>query len=106
VNSDRIVLANGMRFGFGYKLIGEPKGTVVKVKTVTKYPAPGVFNQAKGMNVMMGEIERERPIGGDDQYMGFVVGNAAANLPVGNWTMELWHGVHKLVEKTFVVSRR
>src|SRR5262245_15070250 len=36
VNSDRIELADNIRFGFGYRLDGQPKGAVVQVKTVQR----------------------------------------------------------------------
>jgi hypothetical protein len=104
VNSDRIALAEGIRFGIGYRLTGEPKGAVVKIKQVHKYPAPGMFNKVKGQRVPSGEIVRDREIGGDDQYTGHVVGNPA-NYPVGKWTIELWYGDRKLAEKSLEVYR-
>jgi hypothetical protein len=102
-NSDRIVLANGMQFGFGYRLLGEPNGAKIRLRCMQKFPPPGVFNKITGRRELSAVMEGEQPIGADS-FLGFIVGRTA-DFPAGDWTFELWQGDRKLVEKTFAVSR-
>jgi len=104
VNSDRIPIADNRRFGFGFKLVGEPASARVKLKTVQKIPSPGVLNTVTGKRSMSGQHESTVTIGSTAAFTGFVIGKAA-NVPPGNWTFEIWHDNRKLAEKTFALYR-
>lgn len=104
VNSDEIILNDNTRFGLGYRLLGEPKGAAVRIRSVQWFPEPGVFNRQTKKRERLGVFERDQRIGAD-LFMGFVV-DKAANLPTGNWVFELWYGDRKLADKTFAVQRR
>jgi hypothetical protein len=94
-----------MRFGFGYRLIGEPAGAKVTTKAVRKIPSPGVLNSVTGTRSVTGENTYEVAIGANKPAVtGFIIGNAA-NIPPGNWIFELWFGDRKLTEKTFQLYR-
>ena len=104
VNSERIPIADNTRFGFGFRLVGEPASARVKLKSLQKFPSPGVLNAVTGKRSMSGEHESTVAIGSTTAFTGFVIGKAV-NVPPGNWIFELWHDNRKLAEKIFALYR-
>ncbi len=100
-NSDRIALKNGVRFGFGYKVVGTPNGAGIRITHLRHFPPPGVKNSATGNRMMTEERAFDITLG-EERFMGFVLGE---ELPTGPWTFQVLYGTRLLLEKTFTVYK-
>ena len=91
----------GVKFGFRYRIIGEPHGTEIPLVFRTLYPQPGLTDPASGKVYYRSEDVRRVPIGVPryDAY-GF---REAWELVPGVWTFEIWYEGRKLVEQSFTV---
>jgi len=101
VNSERVAIADNTRFGFGYRVTGEPDGAEVTIKVVQKMPPPGALNVSTGQRSTYGSYDAKVKIGARP-FTGWVIGKAA-NAPAGQWTFEIWHQGNKLTGKTFTL---
>jgi hypothetical protein len=102
VNSVRVAIADNTRFGFGFRLNGDPSGAAVKLKIVQRMPPPGALNAVTGKRSRLGEFEANAKIGASNLFTGWLIGKAAS-APAGNWTFEIWHDGRKLTGKTFTL---
>jgi hypothetical protein len=100
VNSERISVTIGVRFGFGYMLIGSPAGAKVQVRHVRKFPPEGFHDPRTGQKLASTTRDHNFEIG-RELYIGYGFGEPWEMVP-GTWTFELWHGDRKLAEKSFV----
>ena len=100
-STDRIPGKEGVRFGFSYILSGDKKGTKVTVKHVYKFPGGGL--PAPGGPRTMIEQAREDLIGEPVLVGWSFVGAPPENIVAGEWSLEVWRGDQKLVEKKFTV---
>jgi hypothetical protein len=101
-NSDRIRADLNSRFGFGFTLTGAPDGTLIHLRLVRRFPAPGLFNNKTGGRRI-----------GEDSILAFRVGQKELfysykfELPAervsGVWTLEIWQGERRLLEKSFTI---
>jgi hypothetical protein len=108
-NSTTTVRARvGVRFGFRYRLIGEPLGGVVDLTLVVKYPSPGLRDPANSQPMAASEVPIRRTIG-DIHHFGFTFENGWEVAP-GIWTFEIWRGDpregERLVEQEFQIIAR
>jgi hypothetical protein len=102
-NSEQVVLRRGIRFGFGYVLTGSPANSRAHVLSIFTYPSPGVprpFPPGKAVQHLSFD---DCEIGGRDCLVGFVVDDPN-DLPIGDWTFELYVRKRLLAEKRFTVS--
>jgi Domain of unknown function (DUF3859) len=92
-----------MKFGFRYKVVGSPSGTLLRLKVVTRLPSPGATNPNKGKTFSSSEFQTTAVIG-TTSFVGYGFDYDWEVVP-GPWTLELWHEGRKLAEKTFIVTR-
>jgi hypothetical protein len=93
----------GTRFGFRYKVIGQPDGAFVSVKFVTHYPSLGLRNPSTGNITILGEYSSQVKLGAG-AIKGYTLGHDW-ELVLGTWTFEIWEGEHKLAEQSFTVVK-
>ena len=91
----------GVKFGFKYRVIGEPDAQTVKIKRVLIFPAPGLKSPAAPEPLMRSEDLTEPTIG-ETAYNGFEFDDPWEQVP-GVWTMQLWQGDRMLAEQRFTV---
>src|SRR6185437_522475 len=101
-NSDRIVLRDGLRFGFGFTLSGRPATGIARIRYVYKYPAPGI-DRGGDKPQLSDEVPGNFKINRKDLYIGWTVGSLQG-LPEGVWTFQVYAADRLLAEKSFSVS--
>ena len=91
----------GLRFGFEYRIVGEPDDAPVPIKEVTVFPIQGLRSPETGKTIYREEIEREGRIGKvSGKGYGF---DHAWELVPGTWRFELWYSGRKLADESFQV---
>lgn len=99
-STDRIPGKEGVRFGFTYALSGQ-KGSKVTVKHIYRFPGGGM--PAPGGSLSMLEQVRD-DIVAEPVLIGWsFVGAPPEKILTGEWSLEVWQGDQKLVEKKFTV---
>jgi hypothetical protein len=98
--TDTIPAEKGVVFGFGYKIIGEPKNSPVTIKRVFIFPPGGLYNPKTGKTTFKESADVQKKMG-ESGGTNYVFGDWGAVL--GTWTFQLWHGDRLLVEETFNV---
>ena len=92
----------GTLFGARFRVVGQPSGANVTLRTVWKIPAPGITNPKTGNTyrenvsevvVKIGEV-RTRAYGFEEAW----------EIARGTWTFELWQGDRKLLEQSFTIQ--
>jgi hypothetical protein len=94
----------GVRFGFRFAVVGEPKGTTVNVKKVIIFPAGGLQSPASKEPLTRSERTITRELDGEALYTGYSFDDPWELVP-GTWTIELWHGDRKLTSQSFKVFK-
>lgn len=97
---DTIEATLGINFGFHYSLKGAPSGEPVQIKTVIRFPEPGITTP-EGALFKSSEYVVTRTIGGQ-YYVGYGFDNAW-EIVGGEWTIQLWYADSLLIQKTFHV---
>jgi hypothetical protein len=100
--TDKIPGKEGVRFGFSYTLSGE-KGAKVTVKHVYRFPAGGMRDKVFGSSRSALEQTREDVVAEPVLIGWSFVGAPPENIIIGEWSLEVWQGDQKLVEKKFTV---
>ena len=91
----------GVRFGFTYRVIGQPLRAQVPLRFVTLYPAPGLVNPKTGKRTGQDEVWDLKAVG--EPYVdGYALDHDWEIVP-GAWTFQIWHQDRKLAEQTFTV---
>jgi hypothetical protein len=91
----------GVKFGFRYRVIGEPDGKAVAIRKVMIFPPPGLKAPNAPQPLTRSEDSVTPPIG-ETSYTGFEFDDPWELVP-GIWTMQLWQGNKMLVEQRFTV---
>lgn len=91
----------GTTFGIRYVLRGAPKGQVVKLTYVTRFPPSGMVND-KGQKLEKTQFEWNDTIG-PTSIRTYTLDNAWEIVP-GDWTMEFYYEGKKLGEKRFTIT--
>jgi hypothetical protein len=99
----RIGARIGTRFGFRYRVIGEPKDGKANITFVTLYPAPGVRNPKTG-NVTTRDEHTQTVDLNERGYRGFSF-EENWEIVAGTWTLELWDGSRRLASQTFEIAK-
>ena len=91
----------GIKFGFEYRIVGEPQDAPVPIKVVTVFPTGGIRNPETGETIYREEVVRERLIGRmSGKGYGF---DHTWELVPGPWRFELWYSGRKLADESFTV---
>ena len=103
-NTDRISFVDGVRFGFGFELIGTPPNAQVTLKYISKFPPPGRPDAATGKLKIAEETSYSGlAINRKDLFIGRVIGDDSLE---GTYTMQVWYIDRLLVEKSFTLEPR
>jgi len=93
----------GTRFGFRFKIVGEPTGGPVALKWVIRFPPPGIRNER---NQLQRSYEENIATAiGTEEYRDALF-DSPSDLVPGVWTMEVWSGNQKMAQQQFTVVRR
>jgi hypothetical protein len=87
----------GTRFGFYYAVAGRPHGASLTLRTVTKYPAPGLRDPDQGKTFLTSAHSYSATIGGTG-YQGYHLEYDWEVVP-GVWTFEFWQQDRKVGEQ-------
>jgi len=91
----------GVKFGFRYRVIGEPDGQAVTIRKVMIYPSPGLKVPNTPQPLTRSQTTTTPTIG-ETSYTGFEFDDPWELAP-GIWTMQLWQGNRMLTEQRFNV---
>lgn len=92
----------GVRFGYEYRLIGEPDGEFAAVRSITIFPTGGIRNARTGaVSPRSDTTERWRM--GDPVLHGYSMDEEWEVVP-GTWTLQTWVGEQKLAEMSFTLT--
>ncbi len=92
----------GTRFGFRFKLVGEPAGAPVAVKWILRFPPPGIRDTR---NQLQSSYEENIASAiGTEEYRDALFDDPGDLLP-GTWSMEVWSGNRKMAEQRFTVVK-
>jgi Domain of unknown function (DUF3859) len=91
----------GTTFGIQYVLRGPPKGKVVKLTNVTRFPPSGMVND-KGQKLDKTQFDWNETIG-NTEIRTYTLDHAWEVVP-GDWTMEFYYDGRKIGEKRFTVT--
>jgi hypothetical protein len=102
-NSDRIPGRDDVRFGLSYVLSGV-RGQDVTIRRVFRFPGDGMPNVTTGEKTRTYEDTRTYNIG-EPVLMGWsFVGASPAQIPLGEWSLEVWLGNQMVVGRRFRVE--
>jgi hypothetical protein len=87
----------GTRFGFYYAIAGRPIGMRSTLRTVTKYPSPGLHDPESGKTFQTSAHSYTVTIGGTG-YTGYHLEYDWEMVP-GIWTFEFWQRDRKVGEQ-------
>jgi len=94
----------GVGFGFECRLVGEPGGAKVPIRSVTIFPAGGLRNANTGQTFRRSEYIENKVIG-DRLLKGYTLDEAWEVVP-GTWTFQVWYGDDKLLEESFTLTEQ
>jgi hypothetical protein len=97
-----IPAARGIRFGFRYRVFGEPAGQVA-LRMVNHYPADGLRNPATNKVHYTGEVVQPAIAGGISLYTGYGFDEDWEVVP-GIWVFEIWYKGKLLASQKFEVG--
>lgn len=98
--TDTLCARLGLNFGFEYVLEGHPAGTTVQVELITRFPEPGLVNEA-GRRFLVNSRPWPLTIGGY-AFRSYLFEVAWEMVP-GQWTFEIHHQGRKIGEKSFTI---
>ncbi len=91
----------GVRFGYTYRVIGQPLRAQVPLRFVTLYPAPGLVNPNTGKRTRQDEVWDLKAVG--EPYVDGYTFDHDWEIVPGAWTFQIWHQDRKLAEQKFTV---
>ena len=92
--------AIGASFGFQYVVNSSPRGAVLDVTNVIRFPGDGL-QRPNGRSWSESREDRQIRIGERDFY-GYAFDEEWEIIP-GEWVFEVWHKDARLIKKTFTV---
>lgn len=91
----------GVHFGFKYRLVGEPKGGVVRLKVVTRFPKGGLRDPETRETYKHTASLVTETLGGV-RYEGYAF-DKPWELKPGRWVFEIWQDKRRLGAQEFTV---
>ena len=90
----------GLNFGFEYSINTSPPGKRLAVKSVIRFPEPGL--QAPDGRIWRESVEHKVIRIGEPALHGYGF-DEAWEVVLGRWSFEIWHDKARLIRKTFTV---
>ncbi|MBT4491987.1 MAG: DUF3859 domain-containing protein [Gammaproteobacteria bacterium] len=90
----------GTNFGFQYSINTRPRGQKLQIRSVIRFPEPGV--QKPGGKLYRESVEKTEIIIGEHSLHGFGFDEPWEIVP-GDWEFEVWYKKARLIRKTFTV---
>jgi hypothetical protein len=97
-----VTARKGIRFGYEYRLIGEPDGALVAVRSITIFPSGGMRNPRTG-EIFLRSDTTERWKIGDPVLHGYSLDDDWEVVP-GTWILQTWVGEQKVTEMEFTLT--
>jgi hypothetical protein len=88
-----------VRFGLRYVVEGVPRGTMVDIRMVTRFPAVGLVEPTSGQRIFSREYRQPVQLGLPG-YRDYALDEDWEVVP-GRWLFEFWIGDRKLKEQEF-----
>jgi len=88
----------GINFGFRFRIVGDPIGAPVAIKTVIIFPSGGVVSPTDGLVHSVSHVDMERI--GAVKALACKINEPWLMVP-GKWTIQLWVGGQKFAEQSF-----
>jgi uncharacterized protein DUF3859 len=92
----------GVRFGFQYRLVGEPNGARARIRSITIFPEGGLRNPRTGQVFARSEYIQTVAIGAP-VLKGYSI-DEEWEVVRGTWVHQIWYGERKLAEMRFTVE--
>jgi hypothetical protein len=92
----------GIGFGVRFRSFGERDGERAMLRSVWKIPPPGIVNPTNGSTFRESVAELATTIGAN-HVRGYSFDEPWEVVP-GTWTLEIWQGDRKLLEKSFEIK--
>jgi hypothetical protein len=92
----------GIGFGVRFRTSGEPRGARATLRSVWKIPPPGIHNPNNDNTYRQSVVDFTTVIGGV-HWRGYGFDEPWEVVP-GEWTLEIWQGDRKLLEKSFAIK--
>jgi hypothetical protein len=92
----------GLGFGVRFRTLGGPSGARVVLRSVWRIPAPGIHNPSNG-NAFRESVADFTAVIGDPHMRGYQF-DAPWEVVPGTWTIEIWQGDRKLLEKSLAIN--
>lgn len=92
----------GIGFGVRFRSFGERDGERAMLRSVWKIPAPGIVNPTNHNTYRQSVSDFPTTIG-TNHWRGYGFDDAWEVVP-GTWTLEIWQGDRKLLEKSFAIK--
>ncbi|MCP3467120.1 DUF3859 domain-containing protein [Bradyrhizobium sp. CCGUVB23] len=93
----------GIRFGYEYRLTGEPDGALVPVRSITIFPPGGMRNPRTGEVFSRSDVTERWAIGSTVLH-GYSLDDDWEAVP-GTWVLQTWVGEQKVAEMEFTLAR-
>jgi hypothetical protein len=93
----------GVGFGVRFRSFGARDGERAMLRSVWKIPAPGIVNPNDGKTYLESAADFATTIG-SNHLRGYTFEQPWEIVP-GTWTLEIWQGDRKLLEKSFEVRK-
>jgi hypothetical protein len=98
VETNTIPAKLGTKFGFRYRIVGDPWGAAVPIKVVTLFPPAGAVSPKMGL-IHSASFLKTAHIGASNA-IAYSADEPWEMVP-GVWTIQLWVGSKKFAERTF-----
>lgn len=94
---------HGTKFGFRYRVLGDPSDGLITLRMVVRYPAGGVRNPSTNKVHDSGEILQPGNAAGMSLYSGYSFDEDWEIVP-GTWVFEIWYNEKLLASQKFEVG--
>jgi hypothetical protein len=93
----------GLGFGVRFRAFGARDGERAMLHSVWKIPSPGIVNPNNGNTYLESAADFATTIG-TNHLRGYTFEEPWEVVP-GTWTLEIWQGDRKLLEKSFEIKK-
>jgi hypothetical protein len=101
--TDRIPAAVGVSLGVNFDIVGQPNGTPVTIRFITRFPPPGLRDPKTGTVHQMSVNDRQFRIG-DFSFRSYSFDEEWEIVP-GVWSLEFWHEGKMIAAQKFEVVK-